>query len=771
MQELNTAGETGTQLTAAGIHCLLRRRKRLVLSVFVVLLGAASVFVMLLPDMYEAELKLIIKRARTEVPVDVDKGGASLLATDVTDREIASEIELFCNRSSLEQTVVARGLAEEVEDDVSDRRTRVALAVRELERRLRVARISNTSLISARYSHADSNRAAEVLRTLTNTYVAKHMAVHRSRDTSGFFSEQTSLYKEQLTGAQESLAAFRRRHEVSLLAAEKEAALRRENELETALQETDSQIQDAGDRLTLLRRQHRELPATIETESRSARNEALLERLKTALLDLENKRTELLTKYDGSYRLVREVEEQIRDTRAMIRNEQQARVVGTTRAVNPLRQSIEGELLRVEASISGLEAKRQQLARDLQKIRTKQLELDGITAEHDDLVRQVKLTEENYLLYQRKWEESRLADAMDAVRILNVSVVEEATPPAVPADQHKAFLMILATVLAGFGTLGLALVVDHNLPSHSRRARTQETAVTPAPDTAVEQAGGRRMPEQEPVWSPSPIFAAEASAEDASVPVDEWEPEPGSQPGAGNAEYPATQKLPVLRLQAGVVEMMSRDLVRRDEYGHVIEYLIAFHGPSEGVAIGLAPEIDPEEAAVAATQLAHSMNRRNRLPVLLVDGSGATDSLAQLFGAADRPGLRDLLLGSSGIENQCIHRTSFENLWILPGGDRPANGKAPPARVNALHKALANRSLNLIIHLPRAGNGEPTLMLYSVLDAVISNLKAEETPGRESEHIVRRVMEAKRSYSMCRVTLVGGVKEWGEADKHALTIC
>ena len=53
-------------------------------------------------------------------------------------------------------------------------------------------------------------------------------------------------------------------------------------------------------------------------------------------------------------------------------------------------------------------------------------------AQQDDLVRDVKTAEDNYLLYLRKREEARISDALDSKRIVNVSIAEAATVPALP---------------------------------------------------------------------------------------------------------------------------------------------------------------------------------------------------------------------------------------------------------------------------------------------------------------------------------------------------
>ena len=66
-----------------------------------------------------------------------------------------------------------------------------------------------------------------------------------------------------------------------------------------------------------------------------------------------------------------------------------------------------------------------------------------------DLVREVKETERNYLLYVQKREEARIGNALDSQRIVNVAIAEAATMPALPAHQNRAVTLLLGILVAG----------------------------------------------------------------------------------------------------------------------------------------------------------------------------------------------------------------------------------------------------------------------------------------------------------------------------------
>ena len=90
--------------------------------------------------------------------------------------------------------------------------------------------------------------------------------------------------------------------------------------------------------------------------------------------------------------------------------------------------------------------------------------LDAKGAKQDDLARNVKTAEDNYLLYLHKREEARISDALDSKRIVNVSIAEAATVPALPT-LHLGWVLIGGFFAASTVSIGTAYAVDGMDPS------------------------------------------------------------------------------------------------------------------------------------------------------------------------------------------------------------------------------------------------------------------------------------------------------------------
>jgi polysaccharide biosynthesis transport protein len=475
----------------AGLHSIVQlwnRRKAIILLVFLAIVGGIVIWIFLSPRTYEAIVKIFVKRARIET-LGGDRETSAAGPADVSESDIRSEIEILRSRDLLEGVAARSGLAPLSKNPNSVDRLLVARAVQKLEENLRITPVTKTNIISVRYVSQNPNRAAEILQALTSLYLEKHTALLRSHETSQFFNDQETRYRADLVKAQQKLSDFQQHHEASLLDQRKEMNLKRIADLEASVQQIDAETREATDRAKVLILEKASLPPMIESQSRTARNELLLERLKAQLLDLKNRRTEMLTKFEPSYRLVTELDQQIRDTSEALRREEAPAVVDRTDALNPLRQSAEAELSHTESLIAGLTARKQSMMKDLDDCREKQKAMELLTAEYDDLQRNRSVTEQNYLLYEKKTEEAHIADALDQHKFLNVSILEEAAVPVLPMNKHSGFILLLGFILATACALGSASVADSLDPLI--RTPSELTMRTGLPVLAAVFGGGR----------------------------------------------------------------------------------------------------------------------------------------------------------------------------------------------------------------------------------------------------------------------------------------
>ena len=181
------------------------------------------------------------------------------------------------------------------------------------------------------------------------------------------------------------------------------------------------------------------------------------------MLELQLKRTELLTKYDPSYRLVQEVDKQIAETRSSIAQEELAPLRDQTTDLDPNHAWAEGELVKAEVKLTTLQARAGADKELLAEYRSEASTLGDRAIQQDELVSNLKAIEEQYLLYMGKREEARIGDALDERHILNVAIAEQPAVPALPARSALSF-GFLSLFFAGALSTGLAFTVDRLNP-------------------------------------------------------------------------------------------------------------------------------------------------------------------------------------------------------------------------------------------------------------------------------------------------------------------
>jgi uncharacterized protein involved in exopolysaccharide biosynthesis len=240
----------------------------------------------------------------------------------------------------------------------------------------------------------------------------------------------------------------------------------------------------------------------IVTQSRALPNQFSAEHLNTMIVELQNKRTQLLTKFRPDDRLVREVDQQIRTTRTAMEKASNETATEQSTDLNPLRQTLETELARGRVDQAGAEGRHEMLVGQVAQYEAQLSRLEGITAEYENLNRKVRESADNYQLYKKKAEEARITDELDQNKITNVSVAEAPIQPQLPIKPNRPMNLLLGVFLGVLLSIGSVLIAEFlrdtiltprelealtgkkvlaSLPKHSRAPRT---AIVTSPELA-----------------------------------------------------------------------------------------------------------------------------------------------------------------------------------------------------------------------------------------------------------------------------------------------
>ena len=146
--------------------------------------------------------------------------------------------------------------------------------------------------------------------------------------------------------------AFRKKHSFGD-PDQKEALTQKALDAQAALDETNVQLADSAGRISSAIRKINELDPRVTSQVRTSPQTALLAQLNSTLTELQNKRTETLTKFRADDRMVKQLDNEIADTQATLDKMTAQPNVETTTDINQIRLDAQKELVAQEVSLQG----------------------------------------------------------------------------------------------------------------------------------------------------------------------------------------------------------------------------------------------------------------------------------------------------------------------------------------------------------------------------------------------------------------------------------
>jgi uncharacterized protein involved in exopolysaccharide biosynthesis len=160
--------------------------------------------------------------------------------------------------------------------------------------------------------------------------------------------------------------------------------------------------------------------------------------------------------------LVKEVEQEIAQTKEAIVGAEEAKYVNKTTDRDATFEYLRQDQARTEADLASEEATAAALVNTIRSMQSEMVSLDVKAVRQGELLREAKANESNYLLYLNKREQERTSDALDQKRIANVAIAVPAFVPALPA--HNPFkivaLGLFFAVMGGIACGYLAELMD-----------------------------------------------------------------------------------------------------------------------------------------------------------------------------------------------------------------------------------------------------------------------------------------------------------------------
>ena len=489
-------GET-PKLTLRDMVAPLFRKKQVVLGVFVATFALAIWVAWKSKDYYVSSMQVVVEQERSEPTVTPQQ--VSMQATNkiITTDDVASEVALLQGRDMLSEVAQACKLAQprpsfwdKFDSQNPERKKAAALddAIKRLAGSLKVEAVKTSHVINVQYGMTGSPEApACVLQALGKLYLEKHLRLQRPAGAFNFFAQETDKYQQALAESERRLVDFSMTEGISAPETLRTDMGQQLIAAKANLYHTQQAIAADKQRIKNIKEQMAVTPTRSSTAEASISPNQLLDQLKSTQLNAELKRTQLLMKYDRSFPLVKEVEEEIAQTQEAIASAEEAKYVNKTTDRDGTFEYLRQDRAKTEADLASEIASAAALAKTIKGMQSDMVSLDIKAVRQAELLREVKANESNYLLYLNKREQERTSDAGDQRRIANVAIAVPAFVPVLPERNpfKIAFVGFFVAVLAGFVAGYLAELMD---PSFRTPAEVAELLNIPVVTSVPKQA-------------------------------------------------------------------------------------------------------------------------------------------------------------------------------------------------------------------------------------------------------------------------------------------
>lgn len=434
------------------------RQKQLFVFVAIGVIVATVVLTLLMHRQYVSEMKFLVQNARQNVVLTPERTNGNFV-NEITETQVNSEIEILRSHDVMDPVADPdwEKLKPEQRDEAAKKLHEGRLAA--FDKRLITEPVRKTNVISVTLRDRSPEEARDSLQKLSDAYLAQHRRMQRPAGASEFFAAEAERYRKAWDDASAKLVAFQQKFQVNSLAQHETDVEDQINKLQTDALSSDASLHELDARMMEGANRLKDLSMRRTTQQTMMPRLQAIQQLSTLVVELENKRTTLLTNYKPEDRQVRELDKQLESTRAALNEAANVNSEQVTTDVDPLWQQVRTDLAQSNIARRATAAHHAAVSAQIDALKKQLGEMQELNVQYNNLDAQVKEQQQNFQLYAEKRDQSQIADAMDQRGLMNVVVAQEPTlsfSPARPKPLLNAMLGMVTAMFLGFCAIYLA---------------------------------------------------------------------------------------------------------------------------------------------------------------------------------------------------------------------------------------------------------------------------------------------------------------------------
>jgi uncharacterized protein involved in exopolysaccharide biosynthesis len=439
--------------SGADIVRLLNRERILMMLVFALVLLAGVAVALTLPKTYTAHSSLLVNLSQEYVYEPV-AGDAARGVAPQKDQVVQSEAEIL-GSDELKRRVI-RALGVKTIDPklaavaAADPRKAEGKALLELRKALTISTTPDNNVVRLDLKNSDPDAAALILNTLVQQYFAYRKEVFVDA-ASPALEKEKAAFEQRLKSADDAYEGFLKHNGVADFATEKASLAATYQSIFDERVKAEVQVHELQGQLATLKARETEAPQEITIQR------DLDLSVSTDLMKLRQERQDLLSRYTPQSEPVRDVDAKIASLEALAKSSQGVGDKDRRLGANPVWQQLENQRIGLEAQLSAVTDRRDELARQLGELSARQMRLTGLESQYQDLSVQRDVLQANVKDFETKAEQNRALRDLSAISNDDIRVIERASPP-VESKSLRRVMFVLALLFAAFTAICVGLL-------------------------------------------------------------------------------------------------------------------------------------------------------------------------------------------------------------------------------------------------------------------------------------------------------------------------
>ena len=469
------------------------RCKKLIITVFILVTAAMTVFTFALPEIYESGAKLLVKPGRESTALDPSVVGPKIaLVGQSFNNQVESQLQVLTSHHVASQVVdeigverillgakgksVPKGKLQPVRDmlsaikgaknglmqglNLSHATNERDNAIDALFTALRAKRGKDSNVINVTLESPDPQLAQDALHAWVQRYLEHSIECFASEADPDFFQLRIDESQEIIVAKTAELRELRGEHRIADSPELQQAEITQSiNNLEAELTTTMSEAEAARKRVEVLGKVIENRERITKLEWTDEMPNFLAHSMKELEVATQNELIKLQALYPDDHRLVVEVRERLRVAEKALDDEPRT-YTQTKTGIDREYDEVNHQYTMDEAKAESLEARGRMLNENLERRRMEFSDLIQATVSMRRIEHELGLAEKEYSDYRDNLLRANVFAALDKDMVSNVSIVQDATLPDTPVRPNRPLNILLGMLLGIMAGVAVAFGWD-----------------------------------------------------------------------------------------------------------------------------------------------------------------------------------------------------------------------------------------------------------------------------------------------------------------------